>query len=861
MRRAFAMIHPFNPRSARALALLLLIGAALPMSGCGGCGQSDADKEQAEAQKAEQQKKDDAKKKKEKPKPDFEVSMLRVQPADPEQPIPAAKPGHWLSATRKMTANNFDFVGSLEADVATKPSGDGNLAPLALDRQPFVLLSTRNVVLPKGQTKYVDQTLFIPHCDHSPWVRDGLMTRGGTPIDPQSEQLARMPAYQYYFLILAREPSRYKSFARKDALFGPSWDGNVSYYRVNIPRIDKYIPLPSNPLAWTSTAFVLWDDVDPSLLSPEQQQAMLDWLEWGGQLIVSGPDTLALLRGSFLDAYLPATAGTSRTLTAESLAPLVAVVQPTDGRKTVPALEPVRPWSGVALELRPAAHWLPDEHSDLIAECAVGRGRIVATAFHLSQRDLINWPGFDTLLNAYLLRHPPRKFVESNNLDQSVSAVWADDRNGKFDARLTCGLRYLTRDVDADGMFASGGTPRTAAPQPVDGTQDMPPGSFVGPYGIAPAAPPDDDLNSIDPAAIGSGVAGWNDFSGMSAAARESLRSAAGITIPRSNFIAWMLAGYLVVLGPLNWGFFRLIGRIEWAWVAAPIIAILGAVVVTKAAHLNIGFARSQTEIDVVELQPNYARAHLTRYTALYTSLSTSYDVQFDDPHALVQPFAAGGESRLKQTDRTVTLHRDADVRLTDFDVSSNSTAMLHSEQMFDFGGGISLSTETGRQRIINRSKHTLRQSGVVWRDAEGDLRSAWIGDLSPGEAGQLLDFQPVHKDSPPLPKLATALSAQPQLDDSGAARLKNSAILDIIENPKGTGEMRLIGLLDEPLPGMEVTPASSQATRAGVFVVANLRYAPPPPPQPDQNLRPPKNAPLEPVDEPAADAPKDATQ
>ena len=371
----------------------------------------------------------------------------------------------------------------------------------------------------------------------------------------------------------------------------------------------------------------------------------------------------------------------------------------------------------------------------MIAECAVGRGRIVATAFHLNQRELVNWDGFDMLLNAYLLRHPPRKFVDSNDLDQSVSAVWADDRNDKFDARLTCGLRYLTRDVDADGMFASGGTPRTSAPQPGMARRRLPPG-VRRPYPIPVdhvAGRRIEFVRSIDPLAIGSGVAGWNDFSGMSAAARESLRSAAGITIPRSNFIAWMLAGYLVVLGPLNWGFFRLIGRIEWAWVAAPVIAILGAVVVTKAAHLNIGFARSQTEIDVVELQPNYARAHLTRYTALYTSLSTSYDIQFDDPHALVQPFAAGGESRLKQTDRTVTLHRDADVRLTDFDVSSNSTAMLHSEQMFDFGGGIALARKTAgsgssiarNTRCINRASSGATAKAICNRHGSAICRRA----------------------------------------------------------------------------------------------------------------------------------------
>jgi hypothetical protein len=43
--------------------------------------------------------------------------------------------------------------------------------------------------------------------------------------------------------------------------------------------------LPSNALAWTNIAYLIWDDVDPSLLSPEQQQAIVDWLHWGGQLI------------------------------------------------------------------------------------------------------------------------------------------------------------------------------------------------------------------------------------------------------------------------------------------------------------------------------------------------------------------------------------------------------------------------------------------------------------------------------------------------------------------------------------------------------------------------------------------------
>lgn len=834
MGASLAMTRRFKLRSGALLALLL-VWFALPMSGCGGCGQSAAERKQAEADAARKKKEEEEKKKKEKSKPDFEISMLHVEPADPEETIAAAKPGHWLSGSRKAIANNFDFVGSLDAGVSVMI--DNRAVPLALAQQPFLLQTTRNVVLPKGREKYLDETLFIPRGNHNPWVNDRLDNRGGsTVIEPPSEPLQRMPDYQYYFLILARDRSRYKLFARKDALLGPSWDGNLSYYRVNAPLVDKYVPLPVNSLAWTSTAFVLWDDVDPGLLSAEQKQAMLDWLHWGGQLIISGPDTLTLLQSSFLAAYLPAKAGKSRSLTAESLAPLSAAMQPTEHGKSILPLQPPRAWNGVTLELRPSAHWLPDGHSDLIAERTIGRGSIVVTAFRISQRDLLNWEGFDTLLNSCLLRHPARRFVESNdNLDRAWAPEWANAGLNRFDPSLTCNLRYLSRDMGADGRFVPGGR----IPPPAATPGDDPFGSGAGPSDPMPISTTDDE-------SVGSGFGGWNDFSAVSSAARDTLRSAAGITIPRADFIAWMLAAYLAVLGPLNWGFFRLLGRVEWAWIAAPLIAIVGAVVVTKAAHLNIGFARSQTEIDVVELQPDYPRAHLTRYAALYTSLSTSYDIRFDDPRALIQPFAGGGQSRLRQSERTVTLHRDADVRLSDFEVSSNSTAMLHSEQMIDCGGGIACEMLAGKPRIYNRCRFTIDQAGVVWRTASGALRSAWIGRLPP-DSDRPLDFEDVRNEKPTLEQHRNAETPA----DDAAVRLNVAKLATIVENPVGysPGEMRLMGVLAGPLPGMEVSPQSSQATRSGVFLVANLRYPALPRPEPDVNIRPGKNARLDPLD------------
>ena len=98
------------------------------------------------------------------------------------------------------------------------------------------------------------------------------------------------------------------------------WDGESEaddtddplHYRVVSLPVERSIPLSDNPLTWTSTAYVLWDEVDPKLFTAEQERALVDWLHWGGQLVVNGPDSLDLLKGSFLESYLPATSGGGR---------------------------------------------------------------------------------------------------------------------------------------------------------------------------------------------------------------------------------------------------------------------------------------------------------------------------------------------------------------------------------------------------------------------------------------------------------------------------------------------------------------------------------------------------------------------
>ncbi len=250
-------------------------------------------------------------------------------------------------------------------------------------------------------------------------------------------------------------------------------------------------------MAWTPIAYLLWDDWQPGDLSPDQQQALLDWLHWGGQLIISGPRSLEALRGSFLEPYLPATAGKSVELQPDELRDLEAFTIQDHLKR--PKLIVKKPWSGIELRRTPEATYPlgldPAEHL-LLAERRVGKGRIVVTAFHLAQSELRRWLGCDAFFNSCLLGRHGRHFEE---VDEFAGAHWADRHaDDQPDPKRASQLRFFTR--------------REAT---------------------------------------------WDDNSPVSEIIRDSLRKAAGIEIPSKRFVITVLVCYLMVLVPLNWLLFR----------------------------------------------------------------------------------------------------------------------------------------------------------------------------------------------------------------------------------------------------------------------------------------------------------------
>ena len=107
--------------------------------------------------------------------------------------------------------------------------------------------------------------------------------------------------------------------------------------------------------------------------------------------------------------------------------------------------------------------------------------------------------------------------------------------------------------------------------------------------------------------------------------------------------------------------------------------ALAGTLAVVRQAQLDIGFVRSQTEIGMLELQGDLPRGHLSRYTAIYSSLSSIYDLEFDNESSVATPFPRDDKwsPAIGDSIETVAFEKYDQPRLRGVAVSSATTQMI----------------------------------------------------------------------------------------------------------------------------------------------------------------------------------------
>ena len=735
-------------------------------------------------------------KKKEKLKPPFEFFRTQVAPFDV---LPYAKPGHWITLSLEMRANTNPYDGQLRT------------SPVMLAEMPHATTFSTAATLPKDADRRLSLQALIPRAMKElplQLTRPDALRADGETLAP----LKMLGPHQMLVPILCPEPSKYAPWMRFAAALPISGDSETlaidreRYYRF-VPQNDpeKPVPLSTNPLTWSTISHVLWHGIDPEQLQRSgQEPALLDWLHWGGQLIVvaAGPESLELDK-SFLGPYLPAVpTGSNTSMDAAALAALADEYRPVFGRtemiesletqslKGAPprhkAVEPITlgPNRSVALstlDLRPGATPIPlgDAGGHLLgAEWRVGRGRVTVVAFDPMNPSLsaVQWPGGDEFVRRVILRRP----LERWNMLGSKSYDFLPGTELSW-------FRIASRDIGSVGETVPVETGETPLPNKP--------------------------------------VASWTDTrSELPVMARRALADASGISIPSSRFVLKVILAYIVALVPLNYLLCRFVfRRRELAWVVAPILSLGCAFAVERAAAFDLGFEKACDEIDVLEIQAGYNHAHLSRFAALYSTGRERFTVGYpDERNALALPLNMQIALRGEDVERS-GWQSSPYPALVDFPVQPRSLSMFRAEAFTDLKGIVELVEEPGKPpRIVNKTGLNLRDAVVTYPS----------GDLSDPSS-----FVPIGS----IPGGGQATIERRLIGDKSAGGAVEGSWLDVepflkrlqsyrSDDPAMAGEVRLVAWAEGPHPGQNLEPAVDRH-RGFRLVLVHLKYGPPPSP------------------------------
>jgi hypothetical protein len=374
------------------------------------------------------------------------------------------------------------------------------------------------------------------------------------------------------------------------------------------------------------------------------------------------------------------------------------------------------------------ARWV-SELEGLVAERLVGQGRIVMTAYPMNNAMFVNWPSYSAMIHNGILRKPAR--TASLGLEPRVEYVGpyeGSEMNPSHNTRL----RIWARDLDDSTMRNRGEVLSTSAKSELE-SKTKPKQTSYG---------------------------AWNSRSRIVENATDTLRASSGINVPLVNSVIKWLAAYLLVLVPLNWIVFRLLGKLEYAWAAAPIIAVAGVFFIARGVRLDVGFTRSHTAIEFLELHNNYPRGVLSSYHALYTSLTTNYRVVLPDgslvandqstaedtidslrgtkANGVITPMPSHVQRSVSDRGKLLE-YRIADERgngLQAFPVLSNTTGLVQSEEMIQLPGTIQcvpsesisqaeLNSDSNKYTwsVTNTSDVPLNDLAVLGIDDQGQFR------------------------------------------------------------------------------------------------------------------------------------------
>ena len=261
-----------------------------------------------------------------------------------------------------------------------------------------------------------------------------------------------------------------------------------------------------------------------------------------------------------------------------------------------------------------------------------------------------------------------------------------------------------------------------------------------------------------------------------------------------------------------------------------PLLALGFAVGVERMAAYDMGYDSACDEIDLLEIQGGYTRAHLSRFASIYSTGRGKYAISYpNDPTALALPFSTersiGGEDVVTSVWQSYPLPT-----LRNFTVQPRSLSMFRAEQMLGLAGSITLEEgeQEGGRTIANGTDLELRDAVLVDFPDPKQTRQTFLGTIAPGA-------------SVPVPPASRAASAVPERLEGHEGPDPAPLLAELRKSwenrPENSGELRLVAWVSRPAGGQTFEPALDRH-RGLTAVLVHLRYGnPPSPATPRYNL------------------------
>jgi hypothetical protein len=246
--------------------------------------------------------------------------------------------------------------------------------------------------------------------------------------------------------------------------------------------------------------------------------------------------------------------------------------------------------------------------------------------------------------------------------------------------------------------------------------------------------------------------AAWPEFLAMDIAPQQlsdsqmyyPLTSLPALDLPSVRFLGLLLAGYIILIGPVNYLFLRWRDRLAWAWVTIPALTLTFA---SLAYGLGFSLRGSDiiiNQISVMEMSQDGQATRSHTYVGIFSPRRQTYDIEVA-AETLLRPLGQGGYdpwSNLPSNSGAMKVIQSQPAHIQGLAVDQWSMQSFVAETTSDEAPGLVARLTATRDSLRG---YVVNQSNVTWQDVIIVFNAQFqkLGDLAPGQETQVhLDFQ-----------------------------------------------------------------------------------------------------------------------